>query len=392
MSAVTRRELLKFLGATTTVAALGPLDRAAAHQGSAAVDVGTFWRITPVRLPHPLPIYTEEKSFLATGIGTGSTLPPADDPSLPSYTVIDDVVLSPELERYVIVSWGDRVFPDPDDYVGYNCDYTSFIPLDRHKREGFLWTNHEYMSFPFSGLSPGTQANLATNPGTFTAVVGFALPTTVNREVLGEFLYNTGGSFLKIKKDVHSRFRVQAGHRKNRRIHGLSGLGINAQRTDAYKTVTSWGTRPHQQGDADYLIGTGPAATDVFPLSSDGLGNRIIGTSFNCSGATTPWGTVLSAEENFQGSSLFFVGVTEDVKPDGTQTGYLAGTSGIEFGQVGEKYGWLVENDPDGGPGKKHTALGRFRHENAAIRARKHKPLVLYMGDDRRGGHVWKFV
>jgi hypothetical protein len=140
-------------------------------------------------------------------------------------------------------------------------------------------------------------------------------------------------------------------------------------------------------------VGTGPAAADVFPRSADGLGNRIIGTAFNCSGATSTWGTVLSGEENFQGSSAFFVGVTEDVKPDGTQTGYLAGTTGAEFGLVGEKYGWIVEVDPTSdAPAKKHTALGRFRHENLALRTLQGRPLVAYMGDDRRGGHVWKFV
>jgi secreted PhoX family phosphatase len=150
---------------------------------------------------------------------------------------------------------------------------------------------------------------------------------------------------------------------------------------------------PHQQGDQSYLVGTGPAASDVFPLSSDGLGNRIIGTAFNCSGATTPWGPVLSCEENFQGSDLFLIGVMEDVKRDGTQTGYLPNTSGARFGQVGEKYGWVVEVDPTGNePTKKHTALGRFRHENAALRAEHGQRLVLYMGDDRRGGHTWKYV
>jgi secreted PhoX family phosphatase len=36
--------------------------------------------------------------------------------------------------------------------------------------------------------------------------------------------------------------------------------------------------------------------------------------------------------------------------------------------------------------------LGRFRHENIAMRAEPGKKLVAYMGDDRRGGHTWKFV
>jgi secreted PhoX family phosphatase len=49
-----------------------------------------------------------------------------------------------------------------------------------------------------------------------------------------------------------------------------------------------------------------------------------------------------------------------------------------------------------GRPGRptltKLTALGRFRHENVALRAEPGKRLAAYMGDDRRGGHLWKFV
>jgi secreted PhoX family phosphatase len=58
------------------------------------------------------------------------------------------------------------------------------------------------------------------------------------------------------------------------------------------------------------------------------------------------------------------------------------------------KYGWVVEHDPYDASftPRKHTALGRFRHENTAFRAQSGKPFVLYMGDDIRGGGVYKFV
>ena len=58
----------------------------------------------------------------------------------------------------------------------------------------------------------------------------------------------------------------------------------------------------------------------------------------------------------------------------------------------GRHYGWVCEVDPATGRMDKHTSLGRFRHENVALRVEKGKPLAAYMGDDRRGGHVWKFV
>jgi uncharacterized protein len=427
---VSRRNVLKFFGASATAALVEPFFGAseALAQGNAKLS------FTPVRLPHPLPIYRRHPSFLATALGAGTTVPPASDIKLASYAVIDDVVVPPEYERYVIVRWGDRVFPNPEDYVGYNADYTAFIPIDRHGddddddhrhwrgEDGYLWVNHEYVSYPASTLTPGAVVGLANAPTTDFTTLGFSFPvgstpggatlaerlagltSTERRLLIGEFYYNQGGSILVIsRRNRRDQWEVVKHHRKNRRIHGLSGLGINAERTDGYQSVTSWGASPHQQGDRNSLIGTGPAATQVFNLSTDGLGNRIIGTAYNCSGATTPWGTVMSAEENFQGgtsgSSPFFIGVQENVLPNGTQMEYLPTTGGVvaggtEFGLVGEKYGWLTEIDPDDSDfrPRKHTALGRFRHENIALRVGRGLKLVAYMGDDRRGGHTWKFV
>lgn len=389
MAQMTRRQLLAFFGAGAAATVLGPSRGRFGGTAEAAWPGG----FTPVRVPHPLPIYQTRASYLATGIDTGALLPPAPDPVLASYTVVDDVVVPPEFERYVIVRWGDRVFPSADDYVGYNCDYTAVISLNgRTRDDALLVVNHEYVSFPFAVYAPDTPSSLSAAATTFAAVIGFSLPAARNLLAEGEMLYNCGLSVLRITRGSDGRYAVVGGDARNRRIHGLSGLGLNAGRTDGYGGVVSWGAAAHQQGDLNYLVGTGPAATDVFPLSSDGLGNKIIGTAFNCSGASTPWGTVLSAEENFQGSTAFFVGVMEDVRPNGTQTGYIDGTTGKTFGQVGEKYGWMVEVDPSGGPSRKHTALGRFRHENLALRVSARRRLVAYMGDDRRGGHTWKFV
>jgi hypothetical protein len=345
---------------------------------------------TPVRLPHPLPIYQQHKSFLSTGIAQGKMLDAITDVKLASYNVVDDVVVPPEYERYVIVSWGDRVFANQDEYVGYNCDYTAFIPVNNNQNEGYLWVNHEYVSYPISVLVPEAPKDLVGLPDAFASVIGRALPTSKNLEVDGEFLYNLGGSIIRIARNQSSQRFTVVKDAKNRRIHGLSGLGINSQRTDGYQNVTAWGNLSYQKGDQNYLIATGPAATQVFNLSSDGIGNKIIGTAYNCSGGTTPWGTILTAEENFQN----LVGVTEAVKSDGTQTEYTDGSTGKTFGLVGEKYGWMVEidpSDPNFRP-RKHTWLGRYHHENVTLRVEGGKKLVAYMGDDRRGGHTWKFV
>jgi uncharacterized protein len=391
MSTLNRRQLLVFFAGSVGAAVLG--DKIIDGVSSQAIAQTTL-TFTPVRLPHPLPVYQQVKSFLPTGIAQGQVVNPSTDVKLASYTVIDDVVVPPEYDRYVIVGWGDKVFPNPNEYVGYNCDYTGFIPISRTADEGYLWINHEYVSFPISGLAPGTPNDVQALATTFTPVTAYFLSNTRNLESDGEFLYNLGGSIIRIsRRNIEKRFRVVS-DAKNRRIHGLSGLGINSQRNDGYQSITAWGGRSYQQGDQNYLIGTGPAATQVFNISADGLGNKIIGTAYNCSGGTTPWGTILTAEENFQGSSSFFVGVTEAVKPDGTQVGYTAGTTGTTFGLVGEKYGWMVEIDPldPNFRAKKHTWLGRYRHENIAFRVEAGKRLVAYMGDDRRGGHTWKFV
>ncbi|NJM44718.1 MAG: PhoX family phosphatase [Alkalinema sp. RU_4_3] len=399
MSQVTRRQLLAFFTGSAAATVLGPqvVDLLTGTNSSGAIATpGKPFSFTPVRLPHPLPIYQQTSSYLATNINQGSTLPQVlafEQMNLNSYTPIDDVVVPPEYERYVIARWGDRFFSNSEEYVGYNCDYTGFVPLNGNDKDGYLWINHEYVGYPISRLAPEVPADIdASFPESGPQVIP-DFPTVMGRALLGEFLYNMGGSILRLKQQNSGRYQVQTDSR-NRRLHALSGLGINADRRDEYKTVTQWGSKSYQKGDQNYLIGTGPAATEVFTKSSDGLGNRIIGTGYNCSGGTTPWGTILSAEENFQGSSVFFVGVTEGVKPDGTQTGYTSGTTGSEFGLVGEKYGWMVEVDP-ANPNvrsRKHTALGRFRHENIAFRSDTGKPLVAYMGDDRRGGHTWKYV
>ncbi len=423
MSEVSRRSFLAFMGATGATATVGGTS---ALLYSGAVEAAPVpLSFTPVRVPFPLPVYTTNNNFLPSGVnGAGSMIASVETGGpaveLLNYTVIDDVVVPPEYERYVISAWGDRPFGNTaysktSDYVGFNCDYTGYIPLSG-TNDGLLWQNHEYVSYPFSEICPEAAISSPAGNNVFQRVIGNPLPTTKTREFIGECLYNVGGSILRIQRVTRGgRFGVVNGDVRNRRIHALSGLGVNSTRTDAYYTsartttaysqVTSWGALAHQTGDQNYLEGTGPAATDVFVgVNADSLGNKIIGTLGNCSGGTTPWGTILSCEENFQAdATLFYLGVTEGVLPNGSQTGYVssgtqtetgARTAGAEFGLVGEKYGWVVEIDVKDPTkrAKKHTALGRFRHENVALRVEVGKKLVAYMGDDRRGGHTWKYV
>jgi secreted PhoX family phosphatase len=112
---------------------------------------------------------------------------------------------------------------------------------------------------------------------------------------------------------------------------------------------------------------TGPASR-VVPVAK--------GTLANCSGGRSPWLTTLSCEENFQ-----------DYNDKYRWTD--APGEGIDVRQ----YGWVVEVDPYGElPPVKHSALGRFAHENVAWRIGPTKKLVLYMGDDATDQHLYKFV
>ena len=61
------------------------------------------------------------------------------------------------------------------------------------------------------------------------------------RQLYGEFYYNVGGSILVITAQPQGAVGGVPVPPKNRRIHGLSGLAINATRTDGFETVTSWG-------------------------------------------------------------------------------------------------------------------------------------------------------
>jgi secreted PhoX family phosphatase len=236
--------------------------------------------------------------------------------------------------------WGDPV-RGPDRF-GFNADFTAFFPLG--PEEGLLWVNHEFVNLRLAGFAGVWEQGYAR-------VMGGVPDVEAMKQDLG-------GSVLHLAR-VAGRWRMVEGSRHSRRV------------------TASPSRRPER------LTLDGPAVADVFERHDvDGLGRAVAGTHSNCGGGQTPWGTALSCEENVQ----FWV--PDEVDAAGR------GTVGGRFGALGSKYGWVVEVDPydPASVPVKHTALGRFRHEGVAVRARDGARVACYMGDDRGGGHVWKFL
>lgn len=160
-------------------------------------------------------------------------------------------------------------------------------------------------------------------------------PDTPEQEKFRIEQYNLGGSIIEIKKE-DGKWRLVKDSRYARRVTANTMIDL-----------------------------TGPARGDA----AVGGAVEVEGTFANCSGGRTLWNTVLSCEENFQ----------EDAK---------------RWGRNETHYGWVVEVDvfdPKSKP-KKHTALGRFSHENVAMTLSKDGRLVVYMGDDAKDEHFYKFV
>ncbi len=274
----------------------------------------------------------------------------------------------------VLIRWGDEFAPGLE--FGYNCDYSAFFPLDGkhdpgrgrghhygHADEGLVWVNHEYV-IPFF-TSDWTRAMDPTwNPRTTHA----ALMALEKKEV--------GGSIVHVRRGRtrgrRGAWHVVEGSRFSRRFYA----------------------------DGPAIPYDGPVAGTSF-VPSEGT---VLGTLANCSGARTPWGTVLSCEENYQSYGLrrnmpFALGWIKGAGATETERNYYIGEPGtnVDGEPVADRwpfYGYVVEVDPFTGAAVKHTNMGRIHHENVAMRVARDGRVVAYTGDDAPAadGMFFKFV
>ncbi|WP_430791877.1 PhoX family protein [Actinoplanes sp. G11-F43] len=280
----------------------------------------------------------------------------------------------------VVIRWGDPVVPGAPAFdvdrqtaaaqsrqFGYNNDFVGVVPVPGEKDRALLVVNHEYTNedLMFRGF---TTQDALTLEQVKVAIAAHGL-SVVEIEKVGR----TGNW-----KPVKARQL-----RYNRRITAL---------------------------DTEFKL-TGPVAgSAVVKTAADPSGKIVIGTLNNCAGGVTPWGTVLSGEENF---NQYFVGgdaVAADVKTKLNRYGvtttarYPSGSRKWERAQERfdlakhpnevNRFGWIVEVDPfdpEGRP-RKHTAMGRFKHEGANVIVAKSGHVVAYMGDDERFDYLYKFV
>lgn len=240
----------------------------------------------------------------------------------------------------IVIRWGDPLGSlDPQqrpEQFGFNNDFIAFFPIDARSgkkdlatEEALLWVNHEYPNPLFlSGYTPADY--LANRPKT---------AEQIRLERL-----SVGGSVVQIKRTA----------------------GV-------WKPVVPSPFNRRFTADYPVIPLTGPAATKV---------PQAVGTLANCSGGRTPWFTALSCEENYPDFNAY------DPKD------YFFRWGDVPELKIDEKqYGWVVEVDPFGElPPRKHSALGRFKHENAAITTGATGKLVVYMGDDEVDQHLYKFV
>jgi hypothetical protein len=245
---------------------------------------------------------------------------------------------------------------------GYNADFVAFMPLpygSHNSDRGLLAINNEHTNAELM------FAHWARDPAHKT------------REMVDIELAAHGMTIIEVQRDTRGSWHYVQNSPYNRRLTGESPMVIG-----------------------------GPAAGHPWLRTSyDATGTLVRGTLHNCAGGITPWGTVLTAEENF---NMRFGGAIDRL-PDalvralhrryGLRDRYGWGQYHDRFDISKEpheplRFGWIVEVDPYDPQSLpvKRTALGRLKHEGATVALTPSGQVVIYSGDDERFEYLYKFV
>lgn len=289
----------------------------------------------------PISIYDLKEEALVFDASHGlpfEPIPPCFAEHTPNQC--DAVRLPPGFSSSLLISWRDRRLVDPN-WFGFNNDLVLYFPLDaleggNSSSKGLLWVNHEYTS---SLLFHGKKLEVRDRDQ------------------------------IEAEKDAHggSLFQVEFDEK--------TGLwNIDPGLTDKTRQPNPLTRRITAKTP---VLLTGPAAGS----SSVRYRTEVRGTVADCGGNKTPWNTILVAEENYH--------LYTRNEPEYTN-----------WEDVGEKffethYGWIMEVDPfdPRWEPRKHTSLGRMKHENAALTvSRETGKVVVYLGEDAEDRFLFKFV
>lgn len=310
--------------------------------------------------------------------GSPTTSAPPETPPGMKFSAVapnsEDAVVVPEgYQQGVVISWGDPVLPGAPKFdvtkqtaaaqrgqFGFNNDFAALLPIDGTPGHFLLVTNFEYVTPQF--MFPGYKADAPT------------------REQFDIEIAAIGMGVVEVEGAPGGGLRPVMG-RYNRRI----------------------------TADTPFTL-TGPAAgTDFVKTAADPAGRTVLGTFANCAGGVTPWGTVLSGEENFQSYFGSPEGAPKPSPVDADRqdrygialepSELLWETFDPRFDAAAtpnevNRFGYVIEVnpwDPASTP-VKHSAMGRFKHEGANIYVTGDGTVVAYSGDDERFDYMYKFI
>ncbi|WP_415896709.1 PhoX family protein [Neptuniibacter sp. QD72_48] len=322
--------------------------------GAGALGLGAFIGMSPIANSVQAAIQTQVKSAL---IGF--------EPIASS--TADTVVVPKGYKVSNLISWGDPIFDDAPEF-----DPTGRTPASAQALQ--FGDNTDGMSlFPLSS----DRAVLVVN----------------NEYTNTDLLYDHKGDMITADDVL-----------KAQNAHGVSVFEI--QQTAQGWVVDRSGKLNRRITANTSMQLTGPAAGhDLLKTAADQTGLEVLGTFNNCANGETPWGTYLTCEENFHK----YFGTDDDahiIPAEQKRYGLKTEDKRYQWSKFDQRFdlaknpnepnrhGWVVEIDPMDPESKplKRTALGRFKHENAALMVDDSGHVVVYLGDDERGEHLYKFV